>query len=648
MSAFQDNNEFGSGLRQKILRNTIFAIAILYVCRLGYLQIVQGNLYRLKAEAQAIKQIKTEPFRGMMYDRNGRAIVQNSPGFSVTVTPYEFTPIAAKKLGKILGVSDTLILAEVAKAAKHNKFASAKLSFGKDVGFDVISAVEERQDELPGVGIIIDPKRLYAFDGNAAHLLGYTREISEQQLAKLGDSYDPGDVTGQTGLEKAYEPFVRGQKGSQFIAVNKRGKPVSSFNDGKSDIQGQEGFDLFLGLDTDLQELAEKLLEGRRGGVVAVDPRTGEILCYVSKPDFDLRKLSGKESRAYFNQLFRDTATIPLFNRVSMPTYPPGSTWKPLMALMALQEGIITENTKLMCSGGYSYGGRFALCHGGVHGPIDVKTAIAKSCNSFFYQLGLKIGVDRFSYYGESFGFGQKIAADVTEEGSGRLPTRKWMNKRYGERGWTNYALMNWGIGQGEVSVTPLQMVTYIAAIANEGTLNQPHAVRSMYNRALKKNQPVSYGSRKMPVDPHHFKVVKEGMRQVVTNGTARLANLAEVEVCGKTGTAQTGGKDQSWFVCFAPKEQSTIALVVTAEEGGFGASTAGPIARKLLDLFFLKKWPADVPRDSTWLKKSGGDAIQGGNSNQQRSPQAPIKGPFYKPTAEAVIPRSAAITSKQ
>lgn len=597
MNTTVGDSGFASSQRQKIFTWLVLAVGSIFIVRLGYLQIFQGSVYRAKAETQAIKQIKVEPFRGNFIDRHGRMIVQNTSGFSITITPYEFTKESAARLSSIIGIPDSVIWREVRTVAVRNKFQPAKMSFGRDVDFDVLSQIEERHDELAGVDLTIEPKRRYMFDGNAAHLFGYTREVSPEQLKRLGDAYEPGDMTGKAGIELTYEPFVRGQKGYEFIAVNKSGQRVESFNNGKSDLQAREGFDLYLGLDADLQELAEKLLSNWKGSAVALDPNNGEILAFVSKPDFDPRQLTGREGRAYFNDLVRDPRKL-FFNRASQSMYPPGSTWKPLMALAGLAEGVITETSTLHCAGGFAYGNAFCKCHGGVHGNIRVKDAVAVSCNAFFNQIALRLGVERHHYYASLFGFGQKTRADISEEFAGIIPNTEWMNKRYGKRGWTKYATVNWGIGQGEVSVTPLQMAAYMCAIANEGTLYQPHAVRAIYNKALRRKEVLSFDERKIPIDKHYFQIVKEGMRQVVTNGTARSVDIPGFEVCGKTGTAQTGGKDQSWFVCFAPKDNPRIAIVVTAEEGSWGATTAGPIARKMLEWFFLKQWPADVKRD--------------------------------------------------
>ncbi|HRK04532.1 MAG TPA: penicillin-binding protein 2 [Chlorobiota bacterium] len=625
---------FGSPQRQRILRYAVLLMAIVYVGRLGYLQIVQGNVYRLKAEAQAIKAVKIEPFRGNMIDRNGRFVVQNAPGFSITVTPYEFTDESAQRLSRILGVPDSVIWADVHRAAAFNKFNPAKISAGRDIGADIIGAIEEQRDALPGVDIIIDPKRLYAFQGNSSHLFGYTREVSEWQLGQLGDAYDPGDMIGQTGLERSYEEQIRGQKGLQFVAVNKNGQRVASFNEGKSDVGAKEGFDLFLGLDMDVQEVADRMLDGKRGGAVAIDPSNGEILAFVSKPDFDIRQFTGKTSRSYYNSLARDPEN-PLFNRASMPQYSPGSTWKPLMALAGLQEGVISDKSTLYCAGGFTFGNRTCKCHGGVHGSIAVKDALAVSCNAFFNQVAVKLGIEKHHYWASMFGFGEKTRADITEEGRGKNPSREWLNRVYGERGWTNYVLVNWGIGQGEVAVTPLQMAAYTAAIANEGTWYQPHVVRATFNKAINKRLDVAYDSHVIPIDKQHFKTVKEGMRRVVTNGTSRGADIPGLDVCGKTGTAEVRGqKDQSWFICFAPKDNPKIAICVSVESGGFGAASALPIARAMLEMYFHRKWPEGVTRDTSWRMMTGTvPSVPPTSAPSAPSPEEPKpRGPFFAP----------------
>jgi penicillin-binding protein 2 len=618
--------------RYRVFFWAVVAIAALYTARLAQLQIIQGARFRLKAEAQAIKQVKIEPFRGNIIDRNGRYIVQNAPGFSVTVVPYEFTPEACLLLADILGVDTADVMDDVRKAARYNKFAAAKIAVGKDIGYDAIGKIEELRDDLPGVDVVIDPKRLYSFDGNAAHLLGYTREVSEWHLKTLGNYYDPGDITGETGLEKAYETQIRGQKGYSYVAVNKNGQRVARFNDGKSDVPAREGFDLYLGLDVSLQELGEKLLDGRRGGIVGIDPRNGEILVFVSKPDFDLRNFTGRTSRAYYNQIYSNPEK-PLINRASTPIYPPGSTWKMLMALAGLETGIITRTSTFVCTGAYHYGNRSCKCHG-AHGAIAVENALRVSCNSYFNQLGLKLGIDRFHEYGTMFGFGQKTNADITEEERGILASRAYMDRRYGKNGWNQYRMVNLGIGQGEIGVTPLQMAVYTAALANGGVLHQPHAVREVYNNLTKRRERIQHYSRKLPISPEYFEIIRNGMKMVVESGTATGAKVPNVVVAGKTGTAENPhGKDHSWFVCFAPADSPTIALCVMVENAGFGSQAAAPIAQKLLNLKFNGVWPEDVHRDTSRV-----GAAPATKPTEERAPD-PI-GPFAVPSKPKPVAR--------
>lgn len=627
---------FGSPERQRIFRYAVLALASIFVLRLGWLQIVQGGAYRLKAEAQAIKQIKIEPFRGIVYDRKGRAIVRNAPGFSIAITPYQFTEESCIRLSAILGVPDSLIWQEVHKAAAYNKFNPAKISYGRDIDFAVMSAIEEQRDELIGVDVIIDPKRYYAFEGNATHLLGYTREVSEWQLKQLGDSYDPGDITGYSGLESSYETYIRGQKGLQFVAVNNRGQRVASFNEGKSDQPPGEGFDLYLGLDVDVQVLAEKLMEGKRGGAVAIDPSNGEVIAFVSKPDFDLRKMTGRASRSFFNSVMTDPEK-PQFNRASMPTYPPGSTWKMLIALACLQEGLITPTTTLYCGGSYNYGNKSMACHG-AHGGVQLARAIQASCNVYFAQCGMKLGSNGMKKYASMFGFGEKAGMDIPsgEDARGRVPDSTYMDKIWGKRGWSPYAPANWGIGQGEVTVTPLQMARYTAAIANGGTLYQPHAVRAMYNKILRQKNDISFGATEIPIDKTYIDAVKKGMFMVVNEpgGTAFSVKIPDITMCGKTGTAQNPhGKDHSWFVCYAPADDPKIAICVMVENAGFGSTVAAPIAKQMVELYLKGRWPEEFrPKsqiaqiDSAAAKT---DTMKVDTTKKKKSEQPVQKGPF-------------------
>ena len=586
MSTSVQSADFGSPERRTIFLAILLLIGLAYTARLVQLQIIEGGNYRVISEAQAIKQLVVEPVRGSMYDRNGRLIVNNSPSFSVQVTLKDFREHSLPALARVLGIGEKEIREQLAKAT--SRFVPVKIF--RDADFSVIAAIEENRAMFPGVDIVAESKRLYNFQGNSAHLLGYTKEISERQLQTQGDYYRQGDIIGATGLEASYETFLRGQKGVEFAAVNSIGQRVARFNDGKSDITAEDGFDLQLGVDIELQDYIEELMKDHRGAVVAIDPSTGELLALVSKPDYDLRLFSGKTPPRLYAGLLRDESK-PMFNRATLTRYPPGSTWKMLMAIAALQEGIINEKTIIHCPGSFTFGGRSWACHGS-HGATDVRKSIHASCNVFYYNLGLKLGIEKFEHYGKMFGFGMRTGLDIVEsqESRGLLPSLGYFNKVY-PRGWPKGALVNLGIGQGEIGVTPLQMAVYTATIANRGTHIQPHAVRAVYNKKLGELQPIEYEATKLPIQPAVWRSIIQGMYDVVNTpgGTARGARVDSLAVCGKTGTAQNPhGEDHSWFVCFAPRENPKITMCVMVENAGSGGGTAAPIAQKIMTKYFF------------------------------------------------------------
>ncbi|MCU0426285.1 MAG: penicillin-binding protein 2 [Candidatus Kapabacteria bacterium] len=586
METLSSYSDFGTPKRRRILYGVIGFISALYVGRLVQLQIIEGEEYRSKSELQAIKQIVKEPVRGGIYDRNGTLIVHNTPSQAITVTPAEFDVRTLPFLATILGIDEDELRTKIDRYRKTSPTIPVKIY--RDADARIVAAVEENRNELPGIAVLSESKRVYDFKGNSPHLFGYTKEIAEQQLAQLGDYYRPGDVIGYSGIEAGYENFMRGRKGIEFAAVNVLGQRVSSFNNGKNDVNPEDGFNLKLGIDARLQDFIDSLID-RRGAAVVIEPKTGEILALVSKPDYDLRKFSGRTPKVIYDSIANDPET-PMFNRATQTSYPPGSTWKMLMALAGLQEGIVDENTTLQCNGVFTLGNKSFKCHGGVHGAINVRRAIQVSCNSYFYQLGLKLGVKRFEQYGKMFGFGAKTSADVIDEGSGLLPSAQYMNRRYGKNGWTEGVLVNWGIGQGEVGVTPLQMASYAATLANRGLWNQPHIVRSLIDKQQGSEQELAFASNQLPIKPEYFDIIHDGMQAVVgRGGTASGAAVDGVVVCGKTGTAQNSqNKDHAWFICFAPRENPQIAMCVMIENAGAtGGTIAAPIAQKIMERYF-------------------------------------------------------------
>lgn len=601
------DSDFGNLIRRNIFRAISFIILSLFIVRLGYLQIVQGNVYRLKAETQAIKQIMIDPFRGNIYDRNGEIIVHNAPAFSVTITPSEFRVEAIPLLASILQV-DT---AEIRQAYEESKLLSRVKpnKIYRDADFKTLASLEENHDLLPGVDIVVEFKRLYESSANMAHSLGYTRQISEGQLKTMGDYYSPGDIVGYSGMERTYENYLRGAKGVQMVAVNATGQKVASFQEGRNDVLPEEGFDLHLGIDKGMQELAEKLLSGRSGAIVALDPNNGELIAFASKPDFDLRDFSGRTPGNVYGKLLKDESK-PLYNRATLAAYPPGSTWKMLMAAACLQEGIITPKYTFTCTGGYTFGGRTWKCHGGkAHGVVNAQRAIHVSCNAFFNSMGPKLGIDNFTKYGRMFGFGEKTYIDISEDNSGLLPSLNYYKRHgLGERE-IGGRLVNLGIGQGELLVTPTQMAVYCAALANGGTIYQPHFVNSIFNRKTKKMETIPFANRTVKVNPEIFSLIQNAMYEVVNvpGGTALAARVDGVNVCGKTGTAQNPhGNDHAWFICFAPKEKPRIAMCVMVENAGLGGAISAPIAQKMLQKFFYPQSDSTKLRiDSTTLKEA-------------------------------------------
>ncbi|MCX6153948.1 MAG: penicillin-binding protein 2 [Candidatus Kapabacteria bacterium] len=580
---FTGNENFGSSARMKVFRFIIILFTSIYLLQLAYLQIIRGSLFRSESEAQAIKKMPIEPFRGNLFDRNRELIVHNKPSFSITITPYLFKSECIPLLLSIIPVDSTLLLEIATDAKKFPRFTPIKIY--RDLNYEETAKIEEYSDFLNGVDVIVESKRKYEFECNMAHLLGYTREVTPDQIKKF--SYlKPGDVIGQTGLEYTYDRIVRGEPGYQYIAVTNNGKRVYSFDQKKIRTPANNGSDLQLGLDLHLQELAEKLLEGKRGAAVALDPSTGEIIIFASKPDYDPREFSGKVPTALFEKLNNDDGK-PLLNRALMSQYPPGSTWKMLMAAAALQEGLITENTIMYCPGSFTFAGRSYKCHS-AHGQVNVKKAIHVSCNVFFYQIGLKLGMERFEKYGDMFGFGRKTYIDLPNEASGRLPTVEWLSTQHDK--YSQGKLVNYGIGQGEILVTPLQMAVYAATIANKGIVVQPHVVSNVLNNLTNKTESIFYAKKELPVDKKIFEIIQSGMFDVVNTpgGTASAAKLPDIVVCGKTGTAQNPhGQDHSWFICFAPRDNPKIAMAVFVENAGFGGAISAPIAHDLLNGFF-------------------------------------------------------------
>jgi len=586
--------------KSAMLYRVVGLIFLLFIARLYQLQLIYKDEYGKKSEENSLRVIPKEPVRGYIYDRSMRLVVDNRPAFTVTVMPFEYDRRNTPYLASILSLDQDFIIERLKKGEAYSRFAPVKIK--RDINFQTVSALEENRERLPGVDYQIESKRYYPTPARGSHILGYTKEISEQQLKSLGQAYTQGDVAGASGLEAQYETLLRGIKGAEFSTVNVRGQVIGSFNNGKQDFHPADGNDLLLTMDFDLQAFAESLMTDKRGAVVAIDPTNGGILAMVSKPDYDLSMFSGVTRPEIWKALNQDPVS-PLFNRATLTRYPPGSTFKMVLAMAALENNVVSPSWRITCGGSFRLGTKvFKDLH--VHGSVDMVTAIQQSCNVYFYQLMMKVGLDNWSRMGTAFGFGRLTGIDIYEENPGLLPSTSYMNKRYGVNGWTRGFLPSLGIGQGELGVTPLQMACYAMALANKGTHHQPHTVRAVIDRASRTTDTLFYQTHSMSVSASSWEIVREGMRRVVEmpGGTGGMARIKGIESAGKTGTAQNtlGRLDHAWYVGFAPFENPRIAVAVLVENAGFGGTAAAPVAGKCMERYLrsigVLRPPEDIP----------------------------------------------------
>ncbi len=575
-----------SGYRRGIIFVLVIAMASVYIFRLMQLQIFERSVFEEKAAMNSIKAIEDVPLRGVFYDRNLKLLVENTPTYTVRITPAEYKKTSDSLLEAVLNIPSGAIRSILQKNKQYSKFTPVKIKRGVD--FASIGWIEENSEKLVGVSYIIEMQRGYRDSIMASHLYGYTKEISPKRLeTDTSKYYSPGDLVGYNGIERKYESLLRGIKGYKYVVVDAKQREVSNFQHTLKNIPAIKGKDLVLSIDADAQRVAEKELQGFTGAVVAIEPATGEVLAMASSPSYNLNEFSYFTPKQYITQLYTDPSK-PLFNRATMAAHPPGSTFKVLCAITALEAGLIDETYTYSCGGGFTYG-RFFKCHT-AHGPLNVIHAIEKSCNTFFYALIFKNGLERLAAMAAKFGLGRKTGVDIMEESAGLIPTEKYYEKIYGKN-WPRGIMVSLGIGQGEISVTPMQLAFYAGLIANNGKSHQPHVVKGYLNDD-KKFVPMGFPEVNTGVSQKTFDIVKQGMYLVVNGaGTATNIKSAELQIAGKTGTAQNPhGKDHSVFICFAPFDHPKIAVAVLVENAGFGATYAAPIAQKVLSAYLKVK----------------------------------------------------------
>lgn len=580
-----NSENFASVNRRGLMFASILVVFGLMVFRLFYMQILHYEEYDQKSAGNSIKGIEQFSLRGVFYDRNLNIVVGNAPAYTLRILPADYDRKLSPLLDKVLEVDSGYVDALLDKNKIYSKFVQVRIKRGID--FKVVSWLEENSEHLPGVDYIVEMQRSYPAGIMGSHMFGFNKEISPNQLQAERDFYNPGDYVGHNGIEKMYEKEIRGVKGYKYVLVDSKRKEIGKYRGGMQDKVSIKGKDLVLSVDADVQRTAEEEMRGKRGAVVAIEPKTGEILALVSAPDYDLNQFSYVTTKEFLDELYNNPDK-PSFNRATMSLKPAGSTIKMLSAIAALDMGIITPQITYYCGGGFTFG-RFFKCHGS-HGSVNVIHAIEKSCNTFFYQLIYKIGLDKWKEYCDKFMLGQITEIDIGEEAKGLIPDSKYYEKIYGPN-WPRSIMASLGIGQGEVSVTPLQLALYTALIANNGKTFTPHIVKGYLDDYSKEIIPYKFNEITTGIKQSVFDIVKEGMYLVVQGaGTATSIKVPEFNIAGKTGTAQNvHGKDHALFVGFAPYEDPKIALCVVVENVGFGGTHAAPIAKKLFEAYLKK-----------------------------------------------------------
>lgn len=580
----QRGNESG------ILEKAIYIAAVILIVKLFFLQVLTPE-YKLKAHDNVVKKVTIYPSRGLILDRNGEVMVYNDAVYDILVQWNITKDLDTLRLCELLNTNVEFVrlkLDEIKRTTPNKPTPFIKLLDGP-----TFARFQEHLFEFPSFSVQTRTVRRYPFQSGAA-VLGYLSEVTENNIKQSSGYYELGDYMGTTGLERYYDSLLRGEKGYTYQVVDVKNTYKGKYKDGEEDKTPIAGWDMVTGLDAELQAYGEKLMQGKVGGIVAIEPSTGQILAYVSSPSFDPNLLTSRYRRHNFNVLFKDYYK-PLLNRPIQAMYPPGSTFKAAAALVTLQQGVHDEKWYWFCPGGYRIGRHVVNCHGS-HAVPDVQTALQYSCNSYFCKIyndfimdstfaNPAAGYQKWWDMMNIFGYGHTLGIDLKGEKKGNLPTVKYYNKVFGENKWRAATIISNSIGQGEVLATPLQIANAMAIIANHGYYITPKIVKYL----VKDNQyrkPVMM-RHETGIDTMYFRMVADGLEKVVLAGTARIAQIPDISFCGKTGTAQNPhGKDHSIFSGFAPKVNPKIAIAVFVENAGFGATYAAPIASLMVEKY--------------------------------------------------------------
>ncbi|MEN9908450.1 MAG: hypothetical protein RLZZ540_1599 [Bacteroidota bacterium] len=587
-------------MRKLLLPSIIIVAASLLLIRIFYLQVI-NDTFKLKSENNAIKIQYEYPERGYIYDRNGTLLVANQASYDIMVIPRDIKNLDTLEFCQLLDITKEDFLTKIAKA----KIYSPRLPsvFLSQLNKSEYAAFQEKIRKFEGFYVQKRSLRDYEVDFGA-NIFGFITQVNDKIIEKK-PYYKSGDLIGKQGVEEYYEEILRGIKGVKYFQKDKYNREIGSYKNGKYDTIAVQGEDINLTIDAEIQRYGQQLMVNKRGGIVAIEPKTGEILALITAPSYDPAILVGRQRSKNFTLLYRDSIANPLYDRSLLAEYPPGSPFKLLTGLVALQEGAIDEQTTVFCHHGFSYArGRFMRCH--CHGgALQLHRGIYESCNAYFGTAYMRTinkyvkpayAVDVWSSHVKSFGLGQFMGYDLPTGKRGSIPTSKTYKRIYPNGGWRSTAIVSNSIGQGEVLATPIQLANMMATIANQGYYYTPHIIKRIKGEKIDPKFKVKHETT---IDKKYFLPIISGLFDVYNLGTARALRVDGIDICGKTGTAENfakiGGKkvqleDHSIFVAFAPKDNPKIAIAVLVENGGFGASIAGPIASLMIEKYLRKK----------------------------------------------------------
>jgi len=581
MSVFND--------RKYVVMAIFVTVCLIFIGRLFYIQVFNDD-YKLSANNNVLRYVTDYPARGLVYDRNGKLLVYNEAAYDLMVTPKQIKNLDTMSLCNIIGMKKEDFIKKVRAARQYSPYKASVLA--AQLSNSTYATLQEKLYTYRGFYVQSRTLRKYPTK-IAGHTFGYVGEVSDKVIEK--DSYyKSGDYIGISGIEKAYEKELRGKKGLKILMVDVFNRTKGHFKEGKYDTLAVTGANLISTIDAELQAYGEKLFQNKTGGLVAIDPQTGEILACISSPGYDPNLLVGRERTKNYYKLLKDPLQ-PLFNRALMAYYPPGSTFKLVNDLIALKEGVLTPQKTYPCPGGYRMAGHTVKCDGR-HGNIHLRPAIQHSCNTYHCYVfrsivdnpkfnSTKEGYTNWREHVLKFGVGKKVYSDLPQELKGNVPSTDYYDKIFGKDRWRSSTIVSLGIGQGELGITPLQMANIMAIIANKGFFHTPHIIKKIGNSD--EHSKIFEKKNYTGIEKEYFDMVYDGMQDVLERGTAAGSRVKGINILGKTGTAQNPhGKDHSLFVAFAPRENPTIAIGLMVENGGWGASWAAPIGTLMIEKY--------------------------------------------------------------